>query len=96
MVARLIRFEGAAQGVERQQARAYQDLLPALEQMEGFRGLIFLGAPEREEAVAIGRWTDDEAADQSSDAARALREGTTEAGESIVSVERYEVMLFEI
>jgi hypothetical protein len=45
MVARLIRFEGAAQGVERQQARAYQDLLPALEQMEGFRGLIFLGAP---------------------------------------------------
>jgi heme-degrading monooxygenase HmoA len=96
MVARLIRFEGATQGVERQQARAYEDLLPALEEMEGFRGLIFLGAPAREEAVAIGLWTDDQAADQSSEAARALRDGMTEAGESVVSVERFDVMLFEV
>jgi hypothetical protein len=96
VVARLIRFEGATQGVERQQARAYRELLPALEEMDGFRGLIFLGAPEREEAAVIGLWTDAEAADQSSEAARALRERTTEAGESIVSVEQFEVMLFEV
>jgi heme-degrading monooxygenase HmoA len=96
VVARVIRFEGTTRGVEHQQARVYQDLLPALEEMDGFRGLIFLGAPEREQAVAIGLWRDDEAADQSSEAARALREGTSEAGESIVSVEQYEVMLFEV
>jgi hypothetical protein len=36
MVARLIRFEGATQGVERQQARAYENLLPVLERWRAF------------------------------------------------------------
>ena len=96
MIARVIRFEGSTQNVEQQQARAYRELLPVLEELEGFRGLIFLGAPEREDAMAIALWTDEEAADASADAAQTLREGTTEAGESIASVERYEVMLFEV
>jgi len=96
VIARVIRFEGSTQNVEQQQARAYRELLPVLEELEGFRGLIFLGAPEREDAMAIALWTNEEAADASADAARTLREGTIEAGESIASVERYEVMLFEV
>jgi heme-degrading monooxygenase HmoA len=96
VVARVIRFEGSTQAVEEHQARAYQELLPALEEMEGFRGLIFLGAPEREAALALALWANAEAADASSEAGRALREGTTEGGESVASVELYEVMLFEV
>ena len=96
MVARVIRFKGSTQAVEEHQTRAYRDLLPALEQMAGFRGLIFLGAPEREEALALALWADEEAADASSEAAGALREGTTEAGEEVASVEQFEVMLFEV
>jgi len=96
VVARIIRFEGSTQAVEQQQARAYEKLLPVLEELEGFRGLIFLGAPERGDAMALALWTSQDAADASSDAAKALREGTTEAGESVASVEEYEVMLFEV
>jgi hypothetical protein len=96
VIARVIRFKGSTQNVEQQQARAYRDLLPVLEDLDGFRGLIFLGAPEREDAMAIALWTSEEAADASADAARALREGTTEVGESVASVDRYEVMLFEV
>jgi len=34
--------------------------------------------------------------DASSEATRALREGTTEVREEVASVERFEVMLFEV
>jgi heme-degrading monooxygenase HmoA len=96
VVARLIRFEGVTEGVEGRQARAYRELLPAFEEMAGFRGLILLGAPEREEAALISLWSDDEAANQSAEAARALRERTADAGEVPLSIERFEVMLFEV
>jgi hypothetical protein len=96
VVARLIRFEGATEAVEGQQARAYRELLPALEAMDGFRGLIILGAPERLEATLISLWRDDVAANQSEGAAEALRERTAGAGEVPLSVERFEVMLFEV
>jgi heme-degrading monooxygenase HmoA len=96
MVARIVRFRGSTQAVEEQQERAYRRLLPVLEELDGFRGLIFLGAPEREEALALALWANEKAAEASSDAARALREGTTEAGETVTSVEEFEVMLFEV
>ena len=47
MIARVIRFEGSTQNVEQQQARAYRELLPVLEELEGFKGLIFLGTRAR-------------------------------------------------
>ena len=96
MVARVVRFTGASQAVDEQQTRAYRRILPVLESLDGFRGLIFFGAPDREEAMAVTLWTNEEAADASAEAAQALREATAEAGESVAAVEQFEVMLFEV
>ena len=42
-------------------ARAYGDLLPTLEGIEG-RGLILLGDPEQGVGLAVSLWTTEEAA----------------------------------
>ena len=96
VVARVIRFTGASQAIDEQQTRAYKRILPVLEALDGFRGLIFLGAPDREEALALTLWANEKAADASAETAQALRQATVEAGESVVGVEQFEVMLFEV
>ena len=96
MVARVTRFEGRTPDAAGQQARAYGDLLPTLEGIEGFRGLILLGDPEQGVGLAVSLWTTEEAAQASEAAAHFLREATTDDGESVASVERFEVTLFHV
>jgi heme-degrading monooxygenase HmoA len=96
VVARVTRFEGRTPDAAGQQARAFGDLLPTLEGIDGFRGLILLGDPGQGVGLAVSLWTNEEAARASEDAAHFLREATTEAGESVASVEQYEVTLFHV
>ena len=46
--------------------------------------------------MAVSLWTNEEAARASEDAAHFLRETTTEDGEWVAAVERYEVTLFHV
>ena len=96
VVARVTRFEGRTPDAAGQQARGYGDLLPTLEGIDGFRGLILLGDPEQGVGLAVSRWTTEEAAQTSEDAAHFLREATTNVGESVASIERFEVTLFHV
>ena len=96
VVARVTRFEGRTPDAAGQQARAYGDLLPTLEGFEGFRGLILLGDPEQGVGLAVSLWTTEEAAQASEAATHFLREATTDDGESVASVERFEVTLFHV
>ena len=96
MVARIVRFSGTTHGAEEHQRRAYEELLPVLERLDGFRGLILLGDPESALTVALTLWTDERAAHESAEAARLLRHETSREGEWVASVEELQVMLFEI
>jgi len=65
--------------------------------MEGFKGMIALGERHSGRTLGITFWESEEAMRASEEAAKRLREESAEAGsETIASVERYEVGLFEV
>jgi hypothetical protein len=65
--------------------------------MEGFKGMIALGDRHSGKTLGITFWETEEAMRTSEEAAKRLREESAEAGgDTIVSVERYEVGFFEV
>lgn len=90
MHARVSRFHGAAGGgASRPNA---DDVLPALREMAGFRGLISLVGSEGGDALTITLWESEEAMRASDAQADEMRRDMAKAaGDEIRSVERYEV-----
>jgi heme-degrading monooxygenase HmoA len=96
VIARVVRFAGTSHGADEHQRRAYEELLPVLEGLDGFRGLILLGDPDSAVTLAVTLWTDERAAHESARVGSLLRHETTREGEWVASVEELQVMLFEI
>jgi len=65
--------------------------------MEGFKGMIALGDRHSGRTLGIIFWETEGAMRASEEAAKRLRQESAEAGgDTIVSVERYEVGFFEV
>ena len=96
MHARVSTFEGDPGRLDDSTRRAMEQTLPAVRQFAGFEGVLSLVDRTTGKSITITLWRDEQAMRQSEEAANRLRtEGADAAGESIVSVERYEVAMFE-
>ena len=97
MHARVSIFEGSPDEMDESLREAREVVLPRGRQMEGFKGMIALGDRQSGKTLGITFWESEEALRASEEAANRLREESAEASEeTIASVERYEVGLFEV
>ena len=90
-------MEGPPELMDEGLRQAREVVLPRGRLLEGFKGMIALGDRHSGKSLGITFWESEEAMRASEEAADRLREGSVEAsGDTIVSVERYEVGLFEV
>jgi heme-degrading monooxygenase HmoA len=94
MFARVSTFQGAPEGLDDSLRNVEEQVLPAARRLEGFAGMLALVDRASGKTVGITLWETEEHMRASEEAANRLRAETAEAaGEEIVSVERYEVVL---
>ncbi len=97
MYARVSTLEGPPELMDEGLRQAREVVLPRGRLLEGFKGMIALGDRHSGKSLGITFWESEEAMRASEEAADRLREGSAQAsGDTIVSVERYEVGLFEV
>ena len=77
-------------------AAVIEEILPWLRESTGFRGLIRLANPETGKVMAITLWATEEDLNDSAEAAKRLTELTATVGATWLSVENYEVSLFDV
>src|SRR5215216_1107863 len=95
--ARVSTLEGPPELMDEGLREAREVVLPRGRQMEGFKGMIALGDHQSGKTLGITFWESEEAMRASEAAANQLREESAEAGgDTISSVERYEVGFFEV
>ena len=74
-----------------------EQVLPQLQQMDGFKGLIALGDLQSGKLVGVALWESEEAFQATEEAAARIRGGAAEAtGGRVASVENYEVNVFKV
>lgn len=96
MYTRVSTLQGPAEEIDRGVETAEREILPAIRQLEGFKGLYFLADRESGKTVAITLWESAEAIRASREAANRMREQAAEAESSTIqSVEEFEVLLEE-
>ncbi len=97
MYARVTTFEGAAAGIDEGTRQAREQILPAVRQMAGFKGMYLLADRSSGKALAVTLWESEEAIRASEEAANQLRQqSATSMGEEIRAVDRYEVIFAEL
>ena len=90
-------MEGSPAPIDQMLRQVREEVLPRAKQIDGFKGMIALGDRHSGKTLGITFWESEEAMRASEEAANRLREESAEAGgETIASVERYEVGLFEV
>jgi heme-degrading monooxygenase HmoA len=95
--ARVSLLEGPPELIDEGLRQAREVVSPWGRLMEGFEGMIALEALHSDKTLGITFWESEEAMRASEEAAKRLREESAEAGgDTIASVERYEVGLFEV
>ena len=97
MHARMFAFEGSPEEIEAAVALAREEILPLERRMPGFRGLILLADETERRLVSVSLWESEELMRQSEESARMLvRLGAQSVGGKRVSIEPFDVALFEL
>ena len=97
MHARMSTLEGSPNEMDEGLRDIREDVLPILQQQEGFKGFIALGNRQSGELIGITFWESEQAMQASEEVGDRTRSDTAEdTGDAIVDVERYEVGLFEM
>ena len=101
MHARVSTYQGPPNPTQEQvdEAERYdrENILPAAQQMDGFRGAIGLLDCQSGKALSVTLWESEEAMRASEEEANRLRQESAEAAsETVENVERYEVTLLEV
>jgi heme-degrading monooxygenase HmoA len=95
--ARVSTFEGSPEQVEELTRYASERVLPTLNELEGFNGILGLADRQSGRVLAVTLWETEEAMRTSEEAANRLRDESAEAAsETKVGVERYEVTFGEV
>jgi heme-degrading monooxygenase HmoA len=90
-------LEGSPAPIDQMLRQVREEVLPRAKQVDGFKGMIALGDRHSGKTLGITFWESEEAMRASEEAANRLREESAEVGgDTIVSVERFEVGLFEV
>jgi len=96
MHARVSTFEGAADQIDAGEQSVRERIIPAANQIPGFKGIIFLGDRSSGKTIGITFWETEEAMRESREQADRLRQEAADAeSASIRSVEEFEVVLDE-
>jgi heme-degrading monooxygenase HmoA len=74
-----------------------EQILPRLQQIDGFKGFITLGNRQNGKLLGVAFWESEEALRATEEAASRIRGGVQEAtGGTVAGVENYEVCVFEV
>lgn len=93
MFARVTTLQSPPDSADQARTTIQQQVLPAVRQIKGFRGLLSLADLASGKAMTITLWESEEAMRASEDAANTLRTtSAASAGGEIVSVDRLEVI----
>jgi heme-degrading monooxygenase HmoA len=96
MYARVSTYEGTSESVERSLAQG-DELVPLVRGMQGSRGVLLLVDRDSGREVSITLWEDEDAMRASEQAAdRLRRDSAASSGQTIASVDRYEVALLDV
>jgi heme-degrading monooxygenase HmoA len=96
MHARLTTIEAPPDRMDDATRHVQEQVLPQLQQLDGFKGLIALRDRGSGRVRGVAFWESEEALRATDEAAARIRGGVTEAtGGTVASVENYEVVVFE-
>jgi osmotically-inducible protein OsmY len=97
MYARLTKLEASSDRIDDTRSYIKEQVLPQLQQTEGFKGFIVLGDRQSGEVRTMGLWESQEALRATEEAASGVRGEVEEAvGGRVADIERYEVFVFEV
>ncbi len=97
MYARVTTLEASPDRMDDATRHVRDQVLPQLQQQDGFKGLIALGDRQSGKLLGVAFWESEEALRASEEAANSLREESAEAmSGTIAGVERYEVGFVEM
>jgi heme-degrading monooxygenase HmoA len=95
--ARISTLEGSPEHIDEELRQVRENILPQIQQQEGFKGMAALADRQTGKTLGITFWESEEALEASEEAAGRLREDSAEAmSDTIAGVERYEVGLLEV
>jgi heme-degrading monooxygenase HmoA len=97
MHARMTTLEGSHDRMDEGVREVREDVLPQLQQQDGFKGFLALGDRHSGKLVGISFWESEQAMRDAEEVGDRTRSQTAEdIGDIIVGVERFEVGLFEM
>jgi heme-degrading monooxygenase HmoA len=95
--ARVTTLEGPPERMEDATRFVREQVLPQLQQMDGFKGFIALGDRQSGRLRGVALWESEEALRATDEAAARIRGGAAEAtGGTVAGVENCEVIVFEV
>src|ERR687894_374647 len=97
MHARMTTMEGTSERLDEGLREIKEDVLPQLQQQDGFKGFVVFDNRQNGKLVGFSLWESEEAMQASEEVAeRTRRESAQTMSDTIAGVERYEVALFEV
>ena len=97
MHARMTTLEGTSERLDEGLRQIREDVLPQLQQQDGFKGFIVFDNRQSGKLVGFSLWESEQALRASEEVAdRTRRESAGVMDDTIAGVERYEVALFEV
>jgi len=95
--ARATTLEGSPDRVDEATRYVREQVLPQLQQMDGFKGFIALHNQQSGKLLAVALWESEEVLRATEEAVSRLRSGAAEAtGGTVANVEEYELIVFEV
>ncbi len=96
MHARVTTLEGSPDKMDDATRHLQEQVLPQLQQMDGFKGFVALGDRQSGKLLGVALWESEEALRATEEAVSSVRSEAAEAADgSVAGVEQYEVIVFE-
>ena len=97
MHARMTTMEGSSERLAEGLREIREDVLPQLQQQDGFKGFVVFDNRQSGELIGFSLWESEQAMQASEEVGdRTRREAAETMSDTIAGVERYEVALFEV
>ena len=96
MYDRVTTLEGPPDKVDDATRHVREQVLPQLQQMDGFKGFVALGGRQSGKVLGVAFWESEEVLRATEEAVSRMRSGAAESvGGTVAGVEQYEVAVFE-
>ena len=97
MHARMTTMEGSSERLDEGLREIKEDVLPQLQQQDGFKGFVVFDNRQSGKLIGFSLWESEQAMQASEEVGdRTRRESAQTMSDTIAGVERYEVALFEV